>query len=309
MKNKKTIANVLLVVTALIWGVAFAFQRKGMDYIEPFTFSAARFALSSLAVSIVALILDFREGKSNAPQTEEEAQAYKKNTVLGGVFAGLCLTVASSFQQIGVVYTTAGKAGFITTLYMMLVPLINFVVFRKKSTWLVWLGVMVGASGLYLLCMTDDNFCLTKGDALVMACAVFFALHLLVCDHFAPRGNPVKISAIQFLVACAGTWVLALALEQPAWAKIVSAAVPIVYCGILSGGVGYTLQIVAQRNTDPTVAALILSLESVFAVVGGSLLLQECLSARELIGCIVMFVAIILVQIPLPEKKTEKDKA
>ncbi len=306
--SKKMLANVMLTITALIWGVSFVFQRKGMDYIEPLTFAASRLVLAALAVTLVAMIMDFRDGKKPGAAIEKtpEADTYRKNTILGGVLAGLCLTGAGAFQQMGVVYTTAGKAGFITALYMMLVPVINFIFFRKKNTWLVWLGVVVGVVGLYLLCMTDKSFSVTKGDGLILICSVFFALHILVCDHFAPIGNPVKISAIQFITACACTWVLAVLWEEPTWAKIVSAAVPIAYCGVMSGGVAYTLQILAQRNTDPTVAALILSLESVFAVIGGAIMLHERMSPRELIGCLVMFVAIILVQIPLPEKKEKK---
>jgi drug/metabolite transporter (DMT)-like permease len=302
------IANIMLTITALIWGVSFVFQRKGMEYIEPLTFAASRLVLAALAVTLVALIMDLKDGKKIGAVIEKspDTESYKKNTILGGVLAGLCLTGAGAFQQMGVVYTTAGKAGFITALYMMLVPVINFIFFRKKNTWLVWLGVVVGVVGLYLLCMTDKSFSVTKGDALVLICSVFFALHILVCDHFAPLGNAVKISAIQFITACLCTWVLAILWEAPTWAKIVSAAVPIAYCGLMSGGVAYTLQILAQRNTDPTVAALILSLESVFAVIGGAIMLHERMSPRELIGCVIMFVAIILVQIPLPEKKEKK---
>jgi drug/metabolite transporter (DMT)-like permease len=302
------LGNIMLTITAFIWGISFVFQRKGMEYIEPLTFAASRLVLAALAVMIVAFIMDMRERKKPGftPRTGETADAYKRNTILGGVLAGLCLTGAGAFQQMGVVYTTAGKAGFITALYMMLVPVINFLFFKKKNTWLVWLGVVVGVVGLYLLCMTDKSFSVTKGDGLILICSVFFALHILVCDHFAPIGNPVKISAIQFITACACTWVLAVLWEEPTWAKIVSAAVPIAYCGVMSGGVAYTLQILAQRNTDPTVAALLLSLESVFAVIGGAIMLHERMSPRELIGCLVMFVAIILVQIPLPEKKEKK---
>ena len=309
--SKKMLGNIMLTITAFIWGISFVFQRKGMEYIEPLTFAASRLVLAALAVMIVAFIMDMRERKKPGftPRTGETADAYKRNTILGGVLAGLCLTGAGAFQQMGVVYTTAGKAGFITALYMMLVPVINFIFFRKKNTWLVWLGVVVGVVGLYLLCMTDKSFSVTKGDGLILICSVFFALHILVCDHFAPIGNPVKISAIQFITACACTWVLAILWEDPTWAKIVSAAVPIAYCGVMSGGVAYTLQILAQRDTDPTVAALILSLESVFAVIGGAIMLHERMSPRELIGCLIMFIAIILVQIPLPEKKSKKENA
>ncbi len=309
MNNKKLISNILLLSAALIWGVSFVFQRKGMEYIEPLTFAAARLVLAALAVWLMAAVLGAREKSSPdyVPKSGEEAKEYKKNTILGGVLAGLCLVGAGAFQQMGVVYTTAGKAGFITTLYMMLVPIINFLAFRKKSTLQVWVGVVLGVIGLYLLCMTDKNFSLSKGDALVLTCSIFFALHILTCDHFVDRGDPVKISAIQFTTACLCTWVLAFLFEDPTWAKILSAMVPIAYCGVMSGGVAYTFQILAQKNTDPTIAALLLSLESVFAVIAGAIMLKEMMSVRELLGCAVMFAAIILVQIPLPSRK--KDNA
>ena len=204
----------------------------------------------------------------------------------------------------GIVYTTAGKAGFITAMYMLLVPIINFLFFKKKNTWLVWLAVLVGVCGMYLLCMTE-GFSLTRGDTLVCICAVLFALHILCCDHFVQLGNPIGISAIQFATTSVISWVIAFIAEEPTWAKIVSAAIPILYCGLMSGGLGYTLQIVAQKFTDPTIASLLMSLESVFAVLAGALLLNERMTGRELLGCVIMFAAIVMVQVPLPEKKKE----
>ena len=306
MNNKKFISNILLLSAALIWGVSFVFQRKGMEYIEPLTFAASRLVLAALAVWLMVLVLGAREKRSGdtAPRSEEEEKEYRKNTIKGGVLAGLCLVGAGAFQQMGVVYTTAGKAGFITALYMMLVPVINRIFFHKKSSLQVWIGVFLGVIGLYLLCMTE-SFTLAKGDALVLTCSVFFALHILTCDHFVDKGDPVKISAIQFTTACLCTWVLAFCFEDPTWEKIVSAAVPIAYCGVMSGGVAYTFQILAQKNTDPAIASLLLSLESVFAVIAGAIMLQEMMTGRELLGCIIMFAAIILVQIPLPSKKKE----
>ena len=202
----------------------------------------------------------------------------------------------------GVVYTTAGKAGFITAMYMLLVPIINFVFFKKKNTWLVWTGVLVGVFGMYLLCITD-GFSLTYGDTLVCICALLFSGHILCCDHFVQLGNPIRISAIQFATAAVISTIAAFVAEEPSWQKIASAAVPILYCGIVSGGIGYTLQMVAQRYTDPTIASLLMSLESVFAVIAGALLLGERMTARELAGCVIMFAAIVLVQIPLPERR------
>lgn len=304
MKNRRMLGNALLTLTALVWGTAFVGQRVGMEYIEPFTFGAARMALAAVAVGLVALILDRRAGRSpdKPVRTAQEEKAYRKNTLAGGLCCGLFLMAGSSFQQLGIVYTTAGKAGFITAMYMLLVPIISFMFFKKKNGPLVWIAVLIGVAGMYLLCI-NESFTLTKGDALVSVCAVFFSMHILCCDHFVQIGDPIKISAIQFAVVSLLSAIAAAIAEEPSWAKVVSATVPILYCGLISGGLGYTLQIVAQKFTDPAVASLLMSLESVFAVIAGALLLNERMSSRELLGCAVMFLAIILVQIPVPEKK------
>ncbi|MBR5943323.1 MAG: DMT family transporter [Lachnospiraceae bacterium] len=202
----------------------------------------------------------------------------------------------------GMVYTEAGKAGFITALYILIVPVINAFIFKKKNGKRVWLAVFLGLIGLYLLCVTD-GFTLTKGDLLVMGCALIFTGHILSADHFAPMGNPVQMSAIQFVVASIMALAGALIFETPSFEGILSAALPIIYCGIMSGGVGYTLQIIAQRYTEPTVASLLMSLEAVFAVLAGAILLGERMSAKELIGCAIMFTAIILVQLPVKTKQ------
>ena len=304
MNNKKMLGNALLLLTAIIWGTAFVGQRVGMDSIEPLTFSSARMVLAAVSVGIVAFIFDMKDRNKPCPRTPEEQKAYAKNTWIGGICCGVCLTAASAFQQMGIVYTTAGKAGFITAMYMLLVPIINFVVFKKKNTWLVWLAVLVGVAGMYLLCM-NEGFSLTHGDTLVCICALFFSFHILCCDHFVQLGNPIKISCLQFATVAVLSGIIAFITEEPTWAKLTSAIIPILYCGIMSAGVGYTLQIVAQKFTDPTIASLLMSLESVFAVIAGALLLHETMSTRELAGCIIMFAAIVMVQIPLPEKKNQ----
>ena len=296
VQNKKMLGNVLLLITAMIWGMAFAFQRKGMEFIEPLTFTAVRMGIASVVIGITAMILPNNE----AEMSQEEKRISRKNTITGGILCGIFLAAASISQQIGLVYTTAGKAGFITAMYMLLVPIINFVLFKKRSSPVVWVAVLTGVFGMYLLCMTDE-FRLTQGDTLMIICAVMFSGQILCCDHYVQLGDPVRISAIQILTCSLISAAAAVILEEPTWEKISSAAVPILYCGIMSCGVGYTLQMVAQKFTDPTIASLLMSLESVFAVIGGAILLNEHLTSRELLGCAVMFAAIILVQLPAPK--------
>ena len=300
--NKKVIGNLMLTLTAMIWGTAFVAQRVGMESIEPITFTAARMYLAFFAVGLVALLSGRKEKEVLESKTEDQVRDYRKNTILGGICCGMFLVLATIFQQAGLVYTTAGKAGFITALYILLVPIISFLLFKKKNTWIVWIAVLIGVAGMYLLCM-NEGFYLTYGDSMVCVCAFLFSGHILSCDYFTNRGNPLRISAIQFLTASLFSTVLAFIMESPGTDKLVSAAIPILYCGIVSGGIGYTLQMVAQRYTDPVVASLLMSLESVFAVIAGALLIQERMSLRELAGCIVIFVAIILVQIPVKPRE------
>jgi len=298
-KDRRLLGNLLLLLTAMIWGTAFVGQRAGMEHIEPITFTAARMALSAAAVGLVAVLKGRRAPEG---RTVPERSRARRQSLLGGLGCGAFLASATVMQQMGLVTTTAGKAGFITAMYMLLVPIINFLLFGKRNTWLVWAAVLVGVAGMYLLCV-NEGFSLTRGDALVCVCALLFSGHILCCDHFAPRGDPILMSAIQFVTAAILCAAAAFALETPTWDKVASAAMPILYCGLLSGGVGYTLQIVAQSFTDPTVASLLMSLESVFAAIGGALILGERMRPRELTGCAVMFLAIVLVQLPLPERK------
>ncbi len=205
-------------------------------------------------------------------------------------------------QQAGILTTTAGKAGFITSMYMLLVPVLELLLFRRRHGARVWAAVALGVAGMYLLCVTE-GFSLARGDALVCVCALLFAGHILCCGHFAPRAEPLSLSAIQFAAAALLAALAAAVFERPSWEKIVSALWPILYCGLVSGGIGYTLQMIAQRYTAPTVASLLMSLESVFAVLAGALLLSEHMSGREILGCAVMFAAILLVQLPAAGKK------
>ena len=307
MKNKNLLGNLLLILTAIIWGTAFVSQRVGMESIEPMTFNAARYGLGTVAVSLVALISSAKKRSLPDPRTPDERKKVQRCTLFGGLGCGFFLAVGGFFQQAGLVYSTAGKAGFITAQYMLLVPIANFLLFKKKNTLQVWLAVLIGVVGMYLLCVTED-FGLAYSDLLLLMCAFMFCGHIICCDHFVEHADPVWMSAIQFAVATAMSTVAAFIAEDPSWDKLLSAAIPILYCGLISGGIGYTLQIVAQKMTDPAIASLLMSLESVFAVIAGALFLQERMSARELAGCAVMFAAIVLVQIPMPARKKQRTK-
>lgn len=306
MKNSKTFGNALLMLVAVIWGLAFVFQRVGMDDIEPVTFNAARMVSAAIFVSAVALVSDkLNKKRAETAPSEESADAVRerrRTTVIGGVLCGAFLAAASTVQQIGMVYTTAGKAGFITAMYIIFVPVIDLILFKKRSGVRLWISVALGVVGMYLLC-ASGGMSFSFGDLLVLLCALIFSGHILCCDRFAQKCDPVKLSAIQFITAGAILTVLAFIFEAPTVDKLLGAAVPILYCGIMSGGVGYTLQIIAQKRTDPTSASLIMSLESVFAALSGALLLNEQMSIPEILGCIIMFAAIILVQLPEKKKK------
>ena len=307
MKNKKMLGNGMLLFTAMIWGTAFVFQRVGMDSIEPITFNAARMALAAIVIGFVSFLLWRKEKNAPAARTASEQKQFSKNTVLGGICCGCFLSIASILQQMGLVYTTAGKAGFITAMYILLVPIIGFILFKRKNTWIVWIAVLLGVTGMYFLCITEE-FRLSFGDTLICLCALFFSFHILCCDYFTQRGEPIRISAIQFATATVISAIMAFITEEPSIEKLSSALLPIMYCGIVSGGIGYTLQMVAQRYTEPTTASLLMSMESVFAMIAGVLILHERMSIREFVGCVIMFAAIVLVQIPQPKSKPTSDK-
>ena len=259
--------------------------------------------LAAIAVGTVCMVQDIKVGKLNRDfkifKDEARNKDYKKSTILGGIICGLFMGIATTVQQMGLMYTSAGKGGFITALYILLVPLIAAVVFKQKIQMRVWIAVLIAVVGMYLLCVTPgEGFELNKGDVLLIVCALFFSLQILFADIYVPRANPVKIAAIEFIVIALGSWILAFALEEPSIAQIKAAIIPILYCGLISGAAGYTLQLIGQKYTEPTPASLMMSFESVFAVVGGVILLGDVMPLRELLGCIIMFAAIILVQLP-----------
>lgn len=290
----------LLFVTALIWGVAFVAQSVGMDYIGPFTFNTVRSTLAG--VVLIPMVYLFNRGKARI----QEERTNRKVLLIGGIACGLALGVASCLQQVGIQFTTVGKAGFITALYIVIVPILGLF-FRKKVGGKLWISVAVAILGLYLLCM-NGSLHLGKGDLLVLLCALCFSIHIMVIDYFGPKVDGVKMSCIQFFVAAACSSVCMLAVEGlPDPKAIAMSWMPILYTGILSSGVGYTFQIIGQKGVNPTVASLVLSLESVISVLAGWLILGQSMSYREVIGCVLMFGAIVLAQLPERKKKYLKE--
>lgn len=291
--TKRFMGNCMLLSAAMIWGAAFVAQSVGMDFVGPFTFQTIRSFLAGTVLLPVILFLDKR-GNSKRPVTKVQ----KKEQIVYGILCGLLLFAACSLQQLGIMYVEAGKAGFITSLYIILVPVCGLFFGRKIKPW-VWGSVFLAVAGLYLLCVSDMS--IAKGDLLVLGCSVAFTGHILLIDKISPKLDGVRLSCVQFFVVGLISAVLMFALETPDAHSIYACWLPLCYAGILSGGVGYTFQIIGQAHTDPTVASLLMSLEAVFSVLFGWLLLNEVLSGPELLGCLLVFAGVILAQIP--EKK------
>ena len=298
--SKKMRGNLILLLTALIWGTAFVAQSAGMEHVQPFTYNGVRTLIGGLVLIPVIFLFDRLKPADQRPSPDEQKEI-RRNSLIGGAACGVVLCVASSFQQFGISMTTAGKAGFITALYIVIVPLLG-VFIKKKIPKITWLCVGIAVVGFYLLCV-KEGFSVSAGDLLVLCCAFFFSIHIMVIDYFnGKQVDGVRMSCIQFLVAGLISLVLMLVFEQPSLENLWASKGSILYAGVLSCGVAYTLQILGQRDTEPTTATLILSLESVFAALSGWALLHETLSFKELAGCALVFAAVILAQIPLPVK-------
>ncbi|MCI8293103.1 MAG: DMT family transporter [Hespellia sp.] len=284
--------NSMLFLSAFIWGLAFVAQQIGMEYMEPFTFNSIRFFIGSIVLLPCIWLLD---RKKNASQVSSHS-VDKKTLYVGAICCGIPLAFASGVQQVALLYSPAGKVGFLTALYILFVPI--FGIFLKKKAGLhIWLGVLVAVIGMYLLCITD-SFSLGKGDAYALLCAVIFALQIMFVDHFSPKTDGLRLSCLEFLVAGIINAIFMFFTETPDISYILAAALPLLYAGVLSCGVAYTLQVIAQKDADPSIAALIMSLESVFSVLGGWVILHQILSPREIFGCLLMFSATILAQLP-----------
>lgn len=292
--------TIFLLITALIWGSAFVAQSIGMDYIGPFTFSAARDVIAIIVLMPVILLFTDKRDDGTYPPIWQQLKP-DAITLTGGAWCGLTLGIADTLQQVGITMTTAGKAGFITAIYIVLVPLMGFFIGRKVPRIIVFC-VILAMTGFYFLCINGD-FEIAFGDLLVFFCAIFFALHILVIDHFLlKKAHSIKMSWVQFAIAFLFSATLTVLFESPTASMLWDAKWPILYAGGLSSGVAYTLQIVGQKYTEPTTATLILSLEAVFAVLAGWLILGEVMTGKEIVGCVLVFVAVILAQVPLPSR-------
>ncbi|MCI5667513.1 MAG: DMT family transporter [Oscillospiraceae bacterium] len=288
----------LLFMAALVWGMAFVSQKAGMDSMGPLTFNGSRNLIGAAVLIPVILILRGRVHKA------ERKPLPVRTTIVGGIACGLALTVASTLQQFGMTMTTVGKGGFITTLYIILTPILGLFLHRKVPG-AVWAAVALAVVGMYLLCFTGDSFTISTGDLLVLGSALVFSVHILVIDRFSPLTDGVVLSCIQFFVCGVISTIAAFVFEEPSWGQLADGIIPVLYAGVLSCGVGYTLQIVGQKGVDPTTAALILSMESVVAAVSGYiagatglLATDQTLTPRQIAGCAIVFAAVIVVQLP-----------
>lgn len=313
--NKNTLkSSLLLLLGAFVWGVAFVAQSVGMDHLNAFAFNSIRNFIGVIALMPVLIWKIYRQkGEVNSVQSlnledsskpkscvsfiQNVRKIFTKDLLVGGIICGTALCIASNFQQLGIQYSTVGKSAFITTLYIVFVPILGLF-FKKKVSIQVWIGVFLAMAGLYLLCMKDESFVLGTGDIYLLLCAFFFTIQITAVDYFAPKVDGVALSMMQFLVTAILSGVCMIFTEIPTWSDICGAAIPLLYAGVISCGIGYTLQIIGQKHLSATVASLIMSLESVFATLAGWLILHEVLSTKELIGCGLVFAAVVLTQLP-----------
>ena len=295
MKVNRVRQNVFPVLAAMIWGMAFVAQSVGAEHVEPFTFNAVRALVASLFLLGLCGVMHLLRKRSGTPSVTRS----RKDMLIGGVCCGLALSVATNLQQKGLETTTSGKAGFITALYIVIVPILGLL-FGKKAPKIIWISLALAVAGLYCLCINED-FAITGGDVYIMLCALAFAIHILIIDHFTQVVDGVELSCIQFMTVCVVSTIGMLLTETPAWADIQSCMGAILYVVIFSSGVAYTLQILAQKDSNPTVVCLLLSLESVFATLSGAWILGDQMSGKEYFGCVLMLAAVVLAQ--LPEKK------
>lgn len=302
MKQNHVRQNLCAVLAAFIWGTSFVAQSVGANYVGPFTFNAAR-SLVAFAVLLTACLLYRRFSKTPSEQSPEKNPHYYRDLLMGGIFCGAILSLGTNLQQKGLETTTSGKAGFITALYIIIVPILGLFL-KKRVRWTIWISIGVAAVGLYFLCI-KDSFTIQPGDFYTILCAFCFAIQILLVDHYAQLVNGIDLSCAQFLVVSVISLIGMAATETPTLSSLHGCLWSILYVGILSSGVAYTLQILAQRDSNPTVISLLMSLEAVFATLAGALILHDHMAGREYLGCGLMLFAVILAQLPVPGAKAK----
>ena len=295
MKVNRIRQNVFPVLAALIWGTAFVAQSVGAEHVGPFTFTAARSAVAFVFLLVLCLVFHRLRRRDFQGEAKPRPGA-RRDLLIGGACCGVALTVATNLQQMGLETTSSGKAGFITALYIVIVPIAG-VFLRKKAPRAIWISVALAVAGLYLLCV-QESFSITRGDFYVLLCSFCFAGHILIIDHFTQKVDGVELSCAQFFVVAVISAIAMLVSEPFDLTGLLACVGPVLYVGILSSGVAYTLQILAQKDSDPTVVSLLLSLESVFATVAGAVILGDRMSGKEYLGCVLMLIAVVLAQLP-----------
>lgn len=297
--------NILLLFAAIIFGGAFVAQSQGMDYLQPLSFNAFRTIIGCVVLVPVIIIFDLIQHKKISFWGTED-KSKRKTLAITALICGTLLAIATNTQQIGIKYTSVGKAGFITALYIVLVPIFGLL-FKRKCSPLIWVSVVIALVGMYFLCINEE-FRIEKGDLLVLVCAVVFSFHILMIDKNASKVDPIRLSCGQFFVCGVISTILMLIFEKPTFINVQGAILPLLYAGVMSCGIAYTFQIIGQKNNNPTIASLIMSLESVFSALFGWLILNQTLSTRETLGCSLVFLAVILAQIPIRKKSAEQNQ-
>ncbi len=294
-KRGELLHTLALLVCAAIWGSAFVAQSVGAEYVGAFTFLAVRNWIAVVFLIPVIFVRDTILKKRGRPSVRPANRTQRRFLLMGGAACGFFLCAASAFQQVGIRYTTTAKAGFITALYVVIVPILS-VFFGKSVKSRIWMCVALAVLGLYLLCMRGE-LSLSFGDGVVLVCAFLFACQIMTVDYFAPQVDTVRLSQTQFLVTALLSTVCMLLFEDLSTDSLIRALPSIAYAGVMSSGVAYTLQIIGQQNLNPAIASITMSLESVFAALAGWIVLGQSMTVRELAGCVLMFAAIILAQL------------
>lgn len=291
--------NIMIIIATLIWGAGYVAQSSGMYHVAPLTFNAARFAIGGTIALGPALYFYMRQ--RSAPFDADKPAPISKKTVIAGVICGTVLCLAINLQQFGITFTTVANASFITSLYVIMVPIVSLVFFRKKAAMFVWIGVAVAVLGMYFLSLSG-GLNVNIGDILVFLCAVAFTVQILIISHFSPKHNVMVLACVQFYVVSVISLVLAFIFETPQLSSLLAAAPYVLYTGVLSSGVAYILQMKAQKTTDATIAAVLFSFEGVVAAVVGWVVLSQALTFREFIGCGLILVAILVAQVPIKKE-------